>query len=242
VYKPTNVISISYSGIEDLLPNNYQYRQCNEFLKLGLQGVTVVISSGDAGVGTNLGCIGSNQEPTVGTIFAPLFPQTCPNVLTVGGTELRRSDPTAPPIEWEILEEVATTQFPSGGGFSNIYEVTDYQKDAVQAYYDQVQASLPFSSYNQIIVNGSFDNITDVNQVYNSGGRAYPDVAAVGENQIIVYDGDYYTIGGTSLSAPLWGSILTLINEKRIAAGKGTLGFVNPALVSAVELLQKWTA
>ncbi|PTB37277.1 hypothetical protein M441DRAFT_72569 [Trichoderma asperellum CBS 433.97] len=235
VYKPTNVISISYSAIEDLLPNNYQYRQCNEYMKLGLQGVTVVMSSGDDGVASHLGCIGSNEEPTVGTIFAPSFPQTCPYILTVGGTELRRSDPTAPPIEWEILEEVATTQFPSGGGFSNIHSAADYQKEAIQAYYDQVQASLPFSSYNQIIVNGSFDNITDVNQVYNSGGRGYPDVAAVGENQIIVYGGDYYTIGGTSLSAPLWGSILTLINEKRIAAGKGTLGFVNPALYAHPE-------
>jgi tripeptidyl-peptidase-1 len=233
------VISISYSSIEDLLPNNYQYRQCNEYLKLGLQGVTVVISSGDSGVASHLGCIGSNEEPTVGTIFAPSFPQTCPYLLTVGGTELRRSDPSAPPVAWEILEEVATTQFPSGGGFSNIHAVADYQKTAIQAYYDQVQDSLPFSSYNQIIVNGSFDNITDVNQVYNSGGRGYPDVAAVGENQLIVYEGDYYTIGGTSLSAPLWGSILTLINEKRIAAGKSTLGFVNPALVSAVVILRR---
>jgi len=30
VYKPTNVVSISYGGIEVLLPDNYQKRQCNE--------------------------------------------------------------------------------------------------------------------------------------------------------------------------------------------------------------------
>lgn len=67
VYKPTNVISISYGGKycclagtqgavadadlvteqEDDLPTNYQQRQCNEFMKLGLQGVSVVIASGD---------------------------------------------------------------------------------------------------------------------------------------------------------------------------------------------------
>ncbi|KAL5089120.1 hypothetical protein Trisim1_005975 [Trichoderma cf. simile WF8] len=236
VFKPTNVISVSYNGIEDLLPNNYQYRQCDEYLKLGLQGVTVVFSSGDYGVGTHLGCIGPNAEPTVGIIFAPGFPQTCPYILAVGGTELRRSDPSAPPVEWEILEEVATTQFPSGGGFSNIFSVADYQTDAVNGYFDTVGDSLPFESYNQTIVDGNFDNVTDVNQVYNRGGRGFPDVAAVGENQLIVYDGQFGTIGGTSLSTPVWGSILTLINEKRIAAGKSTLGFINPALYQHPEV------
>jgi tripeptidyl-peptidase-1 len=233
VYTPTNVISISYGAIEDLLPNNYQYRQCNEYMKLGLQGVTVVLSSGDAGVGTEQGCIAGPADPDVGTIFAPSFPQTCPFVLTVGSTELRRQDPSAPPVEWEILEEVASTQFPSGGGFSNIWGVADYQRDSVQAYYDQVEATLPFGSYHQIIVNGSFDNVTRVDEVYHHGGRGFPDVAAVGENQIVLWAGQWWTIGGTSLSAPLWGSMLTLINEKRIAVGKSTLGFINPTLVSA---------
>jgi tripeptidyl-peptidase-1 len=35
---------------------------------------------------------------------------------------------------------------------------------------------------------------------------------------------------GTSLAAPLWSSILTLINEERTAVGKGPVGFVNPVL------------
>ena len=38
VYKPTNVISISYGEQENQLPRAYQERQCNEFMKLGLQG------------------------------------------------------------------------------------------------------------------------------------------------------------------------------------------------------------
>lgn len=50
VYKPTNVISISYGEQEDDLPTAYQTRQCNEFMKLGMQGVSVVIASGDSGV------------------------------------------------------------------------------------------------------------------------------------------------------------------------------------------------
>jgi tripeptidyl-peptidase-1 len=233
VYKPTNVISISYGSIENDLPNNYQYRQCNEYMKLGLQGVTVVLSSGDSGVASRLGCIKGTADPDVETIFNPSFPQTCPYVLTVGSTELRRRDPTAPPVDWEILEEAAYTQLSSGGGFSNICDVAEYQRDAIQAYHDSVEITLSFSSYNQIIINGSFANITQVNEVYNRGGRGFPDVAPVGENQIVLWAGEWWTIGGTSLSAPLWGAMLTLINEKRIANGKSTLGFINPALVSA---------
>ena len=49
----------------------YQKRQCNEVLKLGLQGVTVVVSSGDSGVGVSRGtnvsdCLGPN-----GKVFSP---------------------------------------------------------------------------------------------------------------------------------------------------------------------------
>ena len=49
-YKPTKVISISYGEQEIDLPAGYQQRQCNEFLKLGLQGVSVFVASGDTGV------------------------------------------------------------------------------------------------------------------------------------------------------------------------------------------------
>jgi subtilase family serine protease len=50
VYKPTNVISISYGGGEQDLPMSYQRRQCNEFMKLGIMGISVCVASGDYGV------------------------------------------------------------------------------------------------------------------------------------------------------------------------------------------------
>jgi hypothetical protein len=45
----TNVISISYGGQEADLPESYQTRQCAEFMKLGMQGVSIVLASGDSG-------------------------------------------------------------------------------------------------------------------------------------------------------------------------------------------------
>lgn len=50
VYQPTNVISVSYGGQEADLPISYQKRQCLEYMKLGLQGVSFLFASGDAGV------------------------------------------------------------------------------------------------------------------------------------------------------------------------------------------------
>lgn len=50
VFKPTNVISISYGGQEADLPISYQKRQCLEYLKLGLQGTSFLFASGDSGV------------------------------------------------------------------------------------------------------------------------------------------------------------------------------------------------
>ena len=69
------MISISYGGQESDLPAYYQKRQCNEFMKLGMQGVSIVVASGDSGVagppgdGAPDGCLGPN-----GTIFSPDFP------------------------------------------------------------------------------------------------------------------------------------------------------------------------
>ena len=46
----SNVFSFSYGQIEGALPIFYQQRQCTEWMKLGLQGVSVLFSSGDSGV------------------------------------------------------------------------------------------------------------------------------------------------------------------------------------------------
>jgi len=112
VYKPANVISISYGGGEQDLPASYQQRQCNEFMKLGLQGVSVFVSSGDSGVaqedasGGATVCLGADNK-----IFNPDFPATCPYITTVGATYL-------PPGGLASKDqEVAVTRFPSGGGF-----------------------------------------------------------------------------------------------------------------------------
>lgn len=234
VYNATNVISISYSFDEYDVGMAYQQRQCSEWMKLGLQGVSVLVASGDQGVGGRTdqfghanGCLGD------GTIFSPSHPVSCPYVTTVGSVFLPPG--TKPRAE----EEVAATNFASGGGFSNIYPRPSYQDKAVTDYFDvhapPMSKALPYyeTAYNKSLGAGG--------GVYNRAGRGFPDVSANGDNYMTIVGGQPYLIGGTSQSAPIFASILNRINEELIAANKSTVGFVNPVLYAHPEVLHDIT-
>lgn len=85
-YNITNVLSISFATDESHLGAHYVQRQCHEWMKLALQGVTVVVASGDRGVQGNMGC--SASDTSKGGAFNPLFPGVCPYVTTVGATQV----------------------------------------------------------------------------------------------------------------------------------------------------------
>ena len=55
-------------------------------------------------------------------------------------------------------------------------------------------------------------------------------MSAVGLNILLYVSGQPSFVGGTSASAPIFASIINLINEKRLGAGKSTVGFINPTL------------
>ncbi|KAI0505318.1 peptidase S8/S53 domain-containing protein [Xylaria bambusicola] len=232
IYKPTNVISISYSGAESELPASYQQRQCAEIMKLGLQGSTIMIASGDSGVAgfatyaNPSGCMGPNHD-----VFNPQFLATCPYILSVGSTYL----PTNKTAGKD--GEVATSRFRSGGGFSNIYDAPEWQRDTVAQYL--VRANLSFEGYEGGGKN--YSNAKDGIGRFNRIGRAYPDVSANGDRFVISSGGELLRIGGTSASCPLWGSIITLINEARLEAGKKPVGFIHPILYAHPEVFNDIT-
>ena len=216
-FKPANTISVSYGWEESAFPANYLLRQCDEFMKLGLQGSSVFIASGDGGVAGGHGgqCLGSSRN-----IFNPVSPAGCPYVTAVGATVLGSDG-----------KESATDSFASGGGFSNVYPTPDYQKDAVNSFFTSHNPS--FQGYNT--TNG---NIPKTGGVYNRAGRGYPDIAALGDNGVIAFNGQISKTGGTSMSAPLAAAIFNRINDERLAAGKKVLGFVNPAIYKNAKV---WT-
>lgn len=61
-YAPTNVLSISYEQYEYGVNYKYAVRVCNELMKLGLQGTTVLVASGDYNVGEYSTCAGSRYN------------------------------------------------------------------------------------------------------------------------------------------------------------------------------------
>lgn len=228
VYEPTNVISISYGGGESDLPAYYLKRQCDEILKLGLQGTTVVMSSGDAGVGSFAGDFGyeSGCAGADGTIFYPDADATCPYVLAVGSTQFEFANNNSSGVPYEV----ATSRFPSGGGFSNYFEAPAWQTSHIEGYFGSV--SLNFTGYREAGTN--FSEVGD--GVYHIGGRGYPDVSAIGDDFVLYTEGGWYTVGGTSLSSPVWGAVLTLVNEQRLAANKSTVGYVHEILYGHPEV------
>lgn len=201
-FAATKVISTSYGYYEADLTPFYENRQCNEYMKLGLQGVTFLYSSGDYGVAGNGGqCIDpTTRNYTDGSygMFNPSFPGTCPYITSVGATQ---------------PEEAAESVIYSGGGFSNVFSLPSYQKSAVSIYFAQHKAPYGPDRYNA-----------------SQQSRGIPDVAANGVNYVITIDGNFSYVYGTSASSPTLGSVLTLVNAARLDVGKGSVGYINPVI------------
>jgi tripeptidyl-peptidase-1 len=61
-------------------------------------------------------------------------------------------------------------------------------------------------------------------------GRGTPDVSALGEGFQVYVGGRVVSAGGTSASSPAFASMMSLLNEARLNAGKPAMGFLNPFL------------
>ncbi|KAJ7765700.1 subtilisin-like protein [Mycena metata] len=96
----------------------------------------------------------------------------------------------------------------SAGGFSNYFPQQSYQATAVNAYLAKLG--------------------TTFKGLYNASGRAYPDVSAQGQKVEIVEAGRTGLVAGTSCSSPIFASVIGLLNDQLISAGKPVLGFLNP--------------
>ncbi|KAH8981303.1 subtilisin-like protein [Lactarius hatsudake] len=107
-------ISISYVFDEATTSEEYATYICTQFGMLGLLGVSVLIPTGDDGVGPG-NCVADDGSVQ----FIPTFPATCPYVTAVGGTT-----GYGPEIAASI----------SGGGFSNIFRRPYYQEQAVTEF------------------------------------------------------------------------------------------------------------
>lgn len=177
-------------------------------MKLGLQGVSVIVASGDSGVLASQACTVSNS----GTFWVQSA-SNCPYVTSVGATQLLSNGTET---------AVQADNWASGGGFSQYFAAPDYQQSAVATYLA--------------------DHYPTAQQSYfNASGRGVPDISALGANIAVAVSGELTTTGGTSASAPIFAAMLNRVNEERLAAGKGPVGFVNPVLYATPRLFRDIT-
>ncbi|KAJ7202845.1 family S53 protease-like protein [Mycena pura] len=96
----------------------------------------------------------------------------------------------------------------SSGGFSAVFTQPSYQASAVSTYLTALGSTN----------SGKFTRT----------GRAFPDVSAQGVDFDIVNAGAVEGVSGTSCSSPTFASVIGLVNDRLVAAGKPPLGFLNP--------------
>lgn len=188
---------------------------------MGLRGITVLIAGGDDGV--------TGLRPEFEKIPAaeickqsgPQWPTSSPYITTVGATMLLADVQQSAKPFFRTKEEVICSVenggiITSGGGFSNIYPMPEYQRKVVERYL-------------------TTRNIPTTPGFFNSSGRAYPDVAALGAGYLVIMNGRLSSVSGTSASTPVFGAMVTLWNDARLNAGKSPLGFINPLLYYLAE-------
>jgi tripeptidyl-peptidase-1 len=96
----------------------------------------------------------------------------------------------------------------SAGGFSNYFGIPSFQSAQVASYLKSIG--------------------TQYSGKYNASGRGYPDVAAQAQSVAIYNAGSATPVDGTSCSSPIFASVVGLLNDLLIKAGKSPLGWMNP--------------
>ncbi|KAJ7775391.1 subtilisin-like protein [Mycena metata] len=185
--QPPTVMTTSYGDLESNFGPSLATSICNGYAAATARGVSVLFASGDGGVN------GGQDDGFDCGLFVPVFPASCPYLTSVGSTI-------------GFNPEVAVNF--TGGGFSNVFPIPDYQADAVAAFVKTLPANFT----------GPF----------NRTGRGYPDVSLQGWNFLIEADAFVGDVSGTSASSPSVAAIIALVNDQLLAAGKPALGFLNP--------------
>jgi uncharacterized protein (TIGR03437 family) len=206
------VMSISYGGCEAY--ESIAYRAVAQ--QANAQGMTIFVSSGDAGAAT---CDRGGPVPLATHGATASWPASIPEITAVGGTELNDSGgvywapsngPTGasalsyiPEVPWN--DSAIANSLEGGGGAPSVL----FSKPAWQT-----GPGVP-----------------------NDGARDLPDVSLPASTfryaYLIETNGVLEAVGGTSASSPAWAGIAALLNHyltmKGVLAQPG-LGNINPAL------------
>ena len=231
-----DIISVSYGAYEGgQCIGGRNHSECNtlgvdsagyvhvvntQWMKIGLRGVSIFVSSGDSGAHTR-----SDPNCTEPALWAD-FPASSPFITSVGATQVDAESyfpsSIAPACHdsrnWTCVRggvESAVNRtrahFTSGGGFSNISAMPAYERAAVAAFLNS-SSQLPPA------------------RMYNASGRAYPDVSAIGHNAFVINRGRQGLSGGTSQSSPTFAAVVAVLAATFKSITSKSFGFMNPLL------------
>ncbi|HZC44639.1 MAG TPA: S53 family peptidase [Acidobacteriaceae bacterium] len=253
------VISISYGACEAAFSGSSAVQILEQSLeKANAQGQTVFSASGDSG---SADC--DNGANTNGTLvgashgLAVNYPPSSQYVTAVGGTSFSgdigdqskywstnntSSNGSAisyiPETTWNNTPDINGLNnsgglSASGGGASKLFAKPSWQVGT--GVPSDGKRDVPDVS---LVGDPNHDGYVLCTQETNSAGTAFTGsscVYPVGKNEVPYFDstGSGYLYGGTSIAAPQWAAILTLMNQE--AGNTAGVGNVNPILYQVAE-------
>jgi subtilase family serine protease len=243
-----DIVTNSYSYGGENVPASFIQAENQYFVQAAAEGMSVLFSAGDGG-----------DLAAANGIATGTWDATDSYVTAVGGTSLALYDATGSKAEWGWGDyraflnavtvsadgtAVSTTGYTpplgfyagSGGGVSLAMLAPDYQVNvpyALSGYTHLASGKLvPLGAQHRVtpdisMVGDPYTGFT-VGETYIKTGNPITDAPCKSISETEEYC--LTTIGGTSLSSPLFAGVLALVNQARFAAGKPAVGFVNPAL------------
>jgi len=249
---PPLVHSISYGEYGGQYDNNTVQRFDYELQKMAARGITVLLASGDNGVGCSAD--GSTQEfdypssiyITMGNgyfYFYYFYYYTTSNTTTTTNYHCILLTTIASTIDFNTnllphtipyvvgatyLDTASGTEIGatlSSGGFSKDQYRPSWQDEAVMSYFN----SATYLAHTP-------------HETFEKNGRAYPDVSAFGQNVKVVTSGTASGVSGTSCSAPIFAGIISLLNNELLKRGRAPMGWINPWIYANPQMFTDITA
>lgn len=206
----------------NMTSEQYLYRVNMEYIKMGLRGITVTVSSGDAGAPgrTNEDC---NMQQGIDPVN-PAFPGSSPYITSVSATYIVPQQS----ITYNTWGSSMCKQYGCVNGTHELpcnFAETGWTTGGGFAIYNETRPSWQIEAVEQYLKSGAKKPSR-----FQKNGRGYPDVAAVGHNCPTVMSGQLMGVDGTSCSSPIFAALVALLNDHQKTMGKPNLGFVNPVL------------
>ncbi|BDI30151.1 hypothetical protein CCAX7_22020 [Capsulimonas corticalis] len=209
------VVSTSWGLPETIIDDATRLSEDQIFTQMSAQRQSIFDASGDSGAYDDAPI--AAQLGVAATVCVD-DPASQPHVTGVGGTTLTTVSPggayTSETVWKGTLAGAADNDGGSGGGKSVKWPKPDFQKSPTAVGEDAVNRDVPDVALDA-------DGATG----YDIYVGAFASSTSTG----------WFTVGGTSAAAPLWGAFFSLVNQQRSGNGLSFIGEANPPIYAVAR-------